>query len=436
MKIDLIQDVADRVHLLKLAYFRGGEVSEKDGYSISRIDKNEIELMFENGDISELEKALYELRDCDFWLENQRVRTLDYIRDAFYEVSDIHIVNDKIVKLTGLPVSEKMGNILNELKSGNYVDYNEIENTPELVLARTCVNNSVSTIMLSGREKLRKGVIEKLCKRGSAEIDSEGKVTYNGNVRNDSRLDIVIGLPASGKSSALVDVLSAEYHSRVIDNDEAKKLIPEFNNGWGGNAVHDESQLIERMVFQASLSKGDNIVLPKIGSDIRKMLTIIRQARDMGYKVNVHYVELNRNKALGRMLDRFIDEGRFMEPKLIEKYHNNLEGNKISNVYYILKEGGMIDGYSKWDNDVERGERPILIETNCEGRYIEEARPSRNYNVNNGNSRESGGGGLSSISLRNRTQSGTGENGYGRDAEGNDKGDVSRNRKNIKKSGR
>lgn len=67
---------------------------------------------------------------------------------------------------------------------------------------------------------------------GSAVTKSDGAVSFSGEIRREKRLDIVIGLPASGKSSALVEPISELYESRVIDSDEAKKLLPEFNNGW------------------------------------------------------------------------------------------------------------------------------------------------------------------------------------------------------------
>lgn len=34
------------------------------------------------------------------------------------------------------------------------------------------------------------------------------------------------------------------YKSRVVDSDEAKKLLPEYNDGWGAGVVHKESLLI------------------------------------------------------------------------------------------------------------------------------------------------------------------------------------------------
>ena len=49
---------------------------------------------------------------------------------------------------------------------------------------------------------------------GSSTIDNEGKAVYSGIVDESLRLDIVIGLLAS-KSSAIVDTISNEFHSRI-----------------------------------------------------------------------------------------------------------------------------------------------------------------------------------------------------------------------------
>ena len=62
-------------------------------------------------------------------------------------------------KLTGKQVSEEMTEVIQRLEQGAYVPIEDIENTPELQLARSCVNNSVSTHRLSGREELRERVL-------------------------------------------------------------------------------------------------------------------------------------------------------------------------------------------------------------------------------------------------------------------------------------
>ncbi len=278
----------------------------------------------------------------------------------------------KTVKLTGEPISEEMKSILERLDRKESVQLEEIEDTPEIKLAYARIFQAAETITLEGREKVQERALQELDQMGSASgPDANGKMTYQGDIRKEARLDIVIGLPASGKSSALVDVISQEFHSRIIDNDEAKKRIPEFDNGWGAGVVHRESQKISDKQLLNALSNRENIVLPKVGGSPDKLLHWIELAKSIGYKVNLHYVALDRNKALGRMLNRFLDTGRFLEPRLIDQYCNEKDGNKIEHCYEELKKNGSLDGYSKWDNDVKIGERPILIEARCEGKFVQ-----------------------------------------------------------------
>lgn len=288
------------------------------------------------------------------------------------------------VLLTGLPVSDEMQDILERCADGKYVDVEEVKATPEMKAAESCVSYATPTIQLKDREAIENHVFETLMDYGSISldekgkplVDSDGNTLYNGDVEKGRRLDIVIGLPASGKSSAIVDTISYEQHSMLIDNDEAKRQFPEFNKGWGANTVHKESQIVERAVFKEALREGRNIVLPKVGSDADKLMKdYIAYAKDAGYKVNVHFVDLDRNKALGRMMGRFIHTGRYLSPELIDKYANERDGNKIAQAYEALKSMDGIDGCSKWDNDVGRGEKPILVEAaNLDDDFIKNAR--------------------------------------------------------------
>ena len=289
-----------------------------------------------------------------------------------------------IVLLTGLPVSDEMQDVLDKCSAGEYVDIDEVNATPEMKAAESCVSNSTPTINLKDREPIQNHVFETLMNYGSISLDESGKplvdshgnTIYNNDVERGRRLDIVIGLPASGKSSAIVDTISYEHHSMLIDNDEAKRQFPEFNKGWGANTVHKESQIVEQALFKQALSEGRNIVLPKVGSDAGKLVkSYISYAKDAGYKINVHFVDLDRNKALGRMMGRFIHTGRYLSPKLIDKYANERDGNRIAQAYEELKMMDVIDGYSKWDNDVGRGEKPILLEAaNLDDDFIKNAR--------------------------------------------------------------
>ncbi len=115
---------------------------------------------------------------------------------------------------------------------------------PEMQAAYREAGEGEATILMSGREGLQNAVFAEMLELGAAGIDESGRVVYNKNVRKNSLLDIVIGLPASGKSSAIVNTISSEFHSRVIDNDEVKKRLPEYRGGWGADRVHKESQKI------------------------------------------------------------------------------------------------------------------------------------------------------------------------------------------------
>jgi len=292
---------------------------------------------------------------------------------------------ERIVKLTGKPVSKEMEDILKRLEVGQDVPLEEINATPEIIEAEKHMKKGIFTIDIPGREDMRAEYVDKMLSYGSASYDEKGNLMkdnddntiYKDPVDKGRRLDIIIGLPASGKSSAILNTISHEFHSKLLDNDEAKKMIPEFDGGWGGDLVHKESQVISDEAFDETLQKGENIVLPKVGGDADKLLgRYVGTAKEYDYSVYVHFVHLDRRKALGRMLGRFIDEARYMRTNLIDQYDNDRDGNKIEKTYQIIKKSKQVDGYSKWDNDVKRGEKPILLEysSSLVGRYISEAR--------------------------------------------------------------
>ena len=372
-------------------------------YTQEEIDEDNIaELYFPESIVVEWVAPNESVTFADFmdnYTADDTVGLVDFARERGFEVSRGDI---PVMSLTGQPISHELQDVLKDLDNGKYVDLETIYDTPEFRLSLTMVSDGKSTDMLAGREDFRKSKVKEMLNFGSATVDENGKTQYNGIVDKDARLDIIIGLPASGKSSAIVDNISQEFHSKLNDNDEAKKMIPEFNKGWGANIVHKESQRISDAAYIVSLNQKENIVLPKVGADAQKLFdSYIKPARDKGYTVNVHFVDLPKEKALGRMIRRFADKGRFLPPDLIDKYCNEREGNRIAKTYEELKNNPEfakeISGFSKWNNDVKRGEKPILMESiNLSGQYIDNARTQQkgeehdeNRGKSNGNDRRS-----------------------------------------------
>lgn len=311
-----------------------------------------------------------------------------------------------IFNMTKEPVSQEMADAIDRLGQGEYIPCKELKKIPEVSWAYFSLKmeeEKAKTDPESGKSQ-RDSVYAEMQQITSATVDENGKIVvdengetvYNGIVNREARLDIVIGLPASGKSSSLVDPISSEFHSRLIDNDKAKEKFPEYKNGLGATVVHKESKSICNTLFNTCIAAKENIVLPKVGSDSTKLLNgYILKAKEEGYRVYVHFADLDRNKALGRMLSRFCKDGRFLKPELADEYAPVKNGkiyNFIQDAYEALKASGTIDGFTRWDNDVAKGEKPILIENiGCEGNFIDNA----------GKKEEQGHGGFDSESRGN-----------------------------------
>lgn len=263
--------------------------------------------------------------------------------------------------------SPELQSAIDRLTAGEDVSREEIDRIPEVAAVRALPKMNTADIQTPERQKLRSEVLERLYRRGSYSSEAVGEDKYVGEVARERRADIVIGAPAAGKSSVLVDPLSEQHKSRVIDSDDAKKLLPEYNEGKGAGNVHRESSNIRDRLKLAAMANGDNIVWPTVGDKLDKLLGSIQEFRDNGYSVYLHLNELSASKATGRALGRYLSEGRFVDPEVVLKV-----GDKPTQNYnYIRQQEGLIDGYSHYSNDVPRGEKPILYEAGDTGRSLE-----------------------------------------------------------------
>lgn len=260
--------------------------------------------------------------------------------------------------------SPELQSAIERLTAGEDVSREEIDRIPEVAEVRALPKMNTADIQTPERQKLRSEVLEQLYQRGSYSSETHD---YTGEIAQERRADIVIGAPAAGKSSVLVDPLSEQHKSRVIDSDDAKKLLPEYDDGKGAGNVHRESSMIRDVLKQRAIARGENIVWPTVGDKLDKLLSSIQEFRDNGYSVYLHLNELSASKATGRALGRYLSEGRFVDPEVVLKV-----GDKPTQNYnYIRQQEGLIDGYSHYSNDVPRGEKPILYEAGDTGRSLE-----------------------------------------------------------------
>lgn len=175
-------------------------------------------------------------------------------------------------------------------------------------------------------------------------------------VRQDRIAVVVIGLPSAGKSSVFVKDVSRALQARVPDNDYVKPVYAEFENGLGGNAVHQESANVNYRILKAARDRGDNIVYPILGYKPEKLQEVLDFFRKERYSVHLLYNELPVPKAVARLLTRYLDNGRYLP---LEHTIFKAAG-KVGPAYEEKKHD--FDSYARYSNDVPIGARPKRIE--------------------------------------------------------------------------
>ncbi|WP_439813975.1 zeta toxin family protein [Zavarzinia sp. CC-PAN008] len=209
-------------------------------------------------------------------------------------------------------------------------------------LARGAAMPPTNTIDTAERQALRQQVEDALMARDTPE---DGRI-----------LDIVMGPPGAGKST-FVDPLKARRKARVVDSDDAKAELPEFEGGIGANAVHAESAAIASRMLTRAIEAGDNIVYPTVGRDADALLRLAERATAAGYSVRLHLVDLGEAETLRRVLVRFDETGRMVDPDYVAAV-----ASLPRDVFGRIYGAEVFDGWSRSDNNVARGEAPRTLD--------------------------------------------------------------------------
>ncbi len=166
-----------------------------------------------------------------------------------------------------------------------------------------------------------------------------------GTISRNKEVTIVLGPTAAGKST-IANEIAISNRSAILDSDEIKKTLPEFEGGKGTGAVHEESSSLSKMLQDIMISRGTNITLPKVGhstSSIRKAVSLYKEK---GYKVRLLSMDVTPENAVNRMLSRFVETGRFVPLSYLDSV-----GTKPAETFRVLREENAADGYAKIDNN-------------------------------------------------------------------------------------
>lgn len=201
-------------------------------------------------------------------------------------------------------------------------------------------------INTEARKKLRLDIVKELYGKGAK--------------KQERQAYIIVGLPASGKSS-MANPLEAETGSLIIDSDMAKERLPEFieSNGQRADQVHTESQLISEEVLKIAIENGDNMILPIVGKSEKSIMSKYDRLKDAGYDVHLRLVDLPIEKTIERAVNRYRETGRLVP---IEYITNEVGYRPVQN-YVIMEKKGIFASYEAISTDVKYGEKPQPITT-------------------------------------------------------------------------
>ena len=170
---------------------------------------------------------------------------------------------------------------------------------------------------------------------------------------------IFMGRPASGKTSALQPAakeLGVEF--TVINADDIKEKLPEYN-GRNAGVVHEESSdIAEKQLFTKALESGHHVLLDVTGGNAKKLKKWVEHFHTLGYEISIMMAELPIEKCCARAVNRFRHTGRFVPPNYIA---NDVDG-KPERTYDELKSDPRVSHWRRYSTDVEKGEKTPLRE--------------------------------------------------------------------------
>ena len=220
------------------------------------------------------------------------------------------------------------------IKAENYPSIEELKASP-VVAALDALSayykdlyGNTAEIDTPERNALRQEIIEKFLSQGSARTESineKGKhhYVYDGPLNKDFEMELVLGLPASGKSTRVSDPDSEEMGAFILDVDMIKEMLPEYqeSHGAGADAVHFEGMNLFGQVismFTEGEYKGTNIILPLVSSNLDELLEYIKPFEDAGYNVKAKFCSAKPNESAARVVMRELgDGGQLINPTVM-----------------------------------------------------------------------------------------------------------------------
>jgi hypothetical protein len=251
-----------------------------------------------------------------------------------------------IVPITWIPSpehliieTEEAKKLFAQIKEGKYPSLGELIENPIISQIDSIseyykeLYGNTADIETPERKKLREEILNRFLSIGSARKTEKGYI-YDGPLEKGFQMELVLGLPAAGKSTRVTDPDSEKTKSFILDCDVIKDMIPEFIESHGGaaDAVHLESMLIMDMAREELINgkmKGTNLILPLVADDFDTLISnYIRPFEEAGYNVRAKFLSCDINASMSRNIARELETGRIINSSVVFSF-----GEKPEQVY-------------------------------------------------------------------------------------------------------
>jgi hypothetical protein len=238
--------------------------------------------------------------------------------------------------------TEEAKQLFTQIKEGKYPSLGELIENPVISQIDSLSDyykelyGNTADIETPERKKLRDEVLNKFLSIGSARKTDKGYV-YDGPLEKGFQMELVLGLPAAGKSTRASDPDSEKTKSFILDCDVIKEMLPEFieSHGAAADAVHLESMLIMDMAREELVNgkmKGTNLILPLVADDFKTLMSsYIKPFEEAGYNVRARFLTCEVNASMSRNIARELETGRIINSSVVFSF-----GEKPEEVYNML----------------------------------------------------------------------------------------------------
>ncbi|MBX3137205.1 zeta toxin family protein [Candidatus Obscuribacterales bacterium] len=212
--------------------------------------------------------------------------------------------------------------------------------------------------LLAARQELQKQAVETRWNQLLSGEDATAKELDFGPPQQEKKARILMGLTGSGKtSSGMADLKGKGY--MVLESDELKPMLPEYNGGVGATALRNESNMLNDQLLERAIADGYNFVLPGVGTNAEWMKETIKKLADAGWQVDLVFVDIPPAESMTRVVSRFQKEGRFVDPGFLVTHGHVPAQNYRQVVDDMFINGSGLTGYRHvWNY----GRTPITLE--------------------------------------------------------------------------